>query len=100
MVGQMLKLRLIFLQRVLLHIECIHERIPRAALTTALCTFAVSIGFLSDEILTVPGTIPSVLSPVQATSVVLDNHYIITAAHALIYNTANRKFPPDRLRYK
>jgi len=74
---------------------------PKQVRTTALATFALSVGYEDSTLVIGPNAkIPTELSPSHATAVALDNYHLLTVAHNLEFDTGIRNWPVTNLKYK
>jgi hypothetical protein len=77
----------------------IYFSIPKKSRTTALATFALSVGFIDTTLPIAPNLkIPSELSPAQGTAVAIDNHHLLTVARCLEFDPG--LWPTNNLKYK
>jgi hypothetical protein len=75
--------------------------LPKPHRTVAECMFAISVGYVDESL--PPAEIaapPADLTPSQATAIAIDDHHLLTCAHVFDYDTALRKYPSDKLKYK
>ena len=74
--------------------------IPKTAHVTAYSTFALSVGFKDPNLppRSVAGG-PNDLDPYHGTALAIDDHHLLSSAHLLVYDTQQRKYPPDVLQY-
>ena len=74
--------------------------IPKNVRTTALCTFALSVGF--QDTTRAPLSIaapPDELLPFQGTAVAIDDYHLLSCAHLFEFDRAIRNYPIDNLKY-